>query len=127
MDDKKFMTCLNCIDGRAQLPVIQWIRKSYDIDYVDMITEPGMNGLLAAENSDIERILRITDVSLKRSKSNTVFIVGHYDCLGNSVEDETHKKHICTAAQRLKNLKPFCQILGLWLSKEWLVEKIIEL
>jgi len=127
MDDKKFTTCLNCIDGRVQLPVIQWIKENYDIDYVDMITEVGMDGILAAENSDIERILRTIDVSLKRSKTNTVFVVGHYDCLGNPVDEKTHKKQICTAAQKLKYLKPFCQIIGLWISDKWLVERIIEL
>ena len=62
MDDKKFITCLNCVDGRVQLPVIQWIKENYNIDYVDMITEAGMDGILAAENSDLERISHIINV-----------------------------------------------------------------
>jgi len=39
--------CLNCIDGRVQLPVIEWIKQNYGVDHVDMITEPGMDGFLA--------------------------------------------------------------------------------
>ncbi|MBI4243854.1 MAG: hypothetical protein HY606_07170 [Planctomycetes bacterium] len=35
MRDKKFVTCLNCMDGRTQLPVIQWIEKNYRADYVE--------------------------------------------------------------------------------------------
>lgn len=36
----KFATAINCIDGRTQLPVIEWARKKYGVDYVDMITKP---------------------------------------------------------------------------------------
>ena len=39
--------CLNCIDGRVQVPVIDWIKDKFKVDHVDMITEPGMDGLLA--------------------------------------------------------------------------------
>jgi len=42
MKAANFGVCLNCIDGRLQLPVIEWIQENYDIDYVDMVTEPGM-------------------------------------------------------------------------------------
>lgn len=124
---KKFATCLNCVDGRVQLPVIQWIKKNYAVDYVDMITEAGMDGFIADKNSDIQRISRTVDVSLKRSKTNTIFIAGHCECLGNPVDDETHKRQICMAAQRLKELRPACQVKGLWISNEWLVEQIVEL
>lgn len=51
----KYVTCLNCIDGRAQLPVIQWITLNYQVDYVDMVTEPGMDGILADEHSDLKK------------------------------------------------------------------------
>lgn len=40
--ESKFATCLNCIDGRVQIPVINWITDNYEIDYVDMVTEAGM-------------------------------------------------------------------------------------
>ena len=53
-----FATCLNCMDGRAQLPVINWIMENYDIKYVDMITEAGINGFLADEYLDISEILK---------------------------------------------------------------------
>jgi hypothetical protein len=36
-----FVTAINCIDGRTQLPVINFAQKKYGIDYVDMVTEPG--------------------------------------------------------------------------------------
>ena len=49
--NKKFATAINCMDGRAQEPVIEYMKKSYGVDYVDMITEPGPNRILA-ENKE---------------------------------------------------------------------------
>jgi len=55
----KFATCLNCMDGRVQLPVIHWIKENYGVDYVDMITEAGMDGALASENyKDMHSLLK---------------------------------------------------------------------
>jgi hypothetical protein len=50
---REFVTTLNCIDGRVQLPVIRWIMAYYEVKYTDMITAPGMDGILADKNSDI--------------------------------------------------------------------------
>ncbi len=124
-----FTTCLNCMDGRVQLPVIQWIKENYSTDYVDMITDAGMDGVLAGENhKDIKSILKKIDISLKRPNLhlNIIFVAGHHDCLGNPVDDETHKRQISIAAEKLKNLRPSAQIIGLWVSDEWKVEKITE-
>ena len=47
----KFATAINCMDGRTQIPVIEWLKKEYGVDYVNMINEPGPNKILA-ENRD---------------------------------------------------------------------------
>ncbi len=41
MASDKFGTVINCIDSRTQLPVSNWIKENYSVDYVDTITEPG--------------------------------------------------------------------------------------
>lgn len=120
-----FATCLNCIDGRVQLPVIHWIKENYDVDYVDMITEAGMDGVLTEENySNMEHIMNKIDISLTKHNSNIIFVAGHYDCAGNPVNDETHKQHIHTAVKKIKILTSVDRVVGLWISKEWNVEKI---
>ena len=122
----KFATCLNCMDGRVQEPVISWIKDNYKIDFVDMITEAGMDGYLSDSSSDISRIQKKMSISLKRAGSiNTVFIVGHYDCLGNPVDDKTHKEQIKAAVEKIKILKPKAEVVGLWVSDKWMVEKIV--
>ena len=35
------------MDGRVQLPVIQWIKENYRVDFVDVITEAGMDSVLS--------------------------------------------------------------------------------
>ncbi|MCG2725056.1 MAG: hypothetical protein L6420_02155 [Elusimicrobia bacterium] len=122
----KFATCLNCMDGRVQLPVISWIKNNYKVDFVDMITEAGMNGFLADSNNDISDILKKTDVSLARAGSmNIIFIVGHHNCLGNPVEEKKHKEQVNIAVEKIKTSKPKANVIGLWVSDEWKVEKII--
>ena len=63
-----FATCLNCIDGRVQLPAINWITEKYNVKYVDMITKARMNGFLADTNADINEILKNVKI-LKNSQN----------------------------------------------------------
>jgi len=113
------------MDGRVQLPVIHWIKENCGVDYVDMITDAGMDGVLAGEDcKDMDNLLKKIEISLKKHNSNIVFVVGHHDCGGNPVDDETHKKQIRIAVEKVKSWKHSIHIIGLWVSNEWTVEKI---
>ena len=48
----KFATSVSCMDGRIQIPLINWIKENFSVDYVDTITEPGIDKLVA-DNTDI--------------------------------------------------------------------------
>jgi len=120
--NKEFVTCLNCIDGRVQLPVIHWIMATYDINYVDMITAPGMDGILANKNNDIGDILEKIKVSKEVHSTKHIFIVGHHDCLGNPVKTETHKKQIIDAVNRIKELNSSCNVIGLWVDSKSMIQ-----
>ncbi|NYB53012.1 MAG: hypothetical protein HVN35_10715 [Methanobacteriaceae archaeon] len=122
----KFATCLNCIDGRVQIPVINWITQNYEIDYVDMVTEAGMDGLLADNSFNPVHVLRKLAISIGNHNSNTIFIVGHYDCAANQVSEDVHKLHIKKAVQRIKNYTLSCKIVGLWISENFEVEKVCQ-
>lgn len=122
--EPKYVTCLNCIDGRAQLPVIQWITDNYQVDFVDMITEPGMDGVLADKNSNLDDILRKLDISREAHKTSEIFVVGHFDCAANPVDPQTHNTHIKLAVQCVKNLRPQCEVIGLWVDNQHSVKLI---
>lgn len=114
-------TCLNCMDGRVQQPVLRWIRKNYKIDFVDIITEAGMDGVLAKQKN-ISEIIRSVKISIDINKSSKIFIVGHYDCRGNAASNKTHKMHIDKAVRRLRKHLPDIDITGLWVNNHWRVE-----
>ena len=121
METETRATCLNCMDGRVQVPVQTWIKANYPVDFVDVITEAGMDGVLAKQE-DISEILRSIKVSVNINRSTRLFVVGHYDCRGNPEDDDSHHKEIIQAVKRLKPLWPGQEVLGLWVNDQWQVE-----
>ncbi len=116
-------TCLNCMDGRVQLPVLQWIKASYPVDFVDVITEAGMDAVLSGQ-ADISEILRSIAISVNLNKSTRLFVVGHNDCRGNPVEEKIHRQQIRDSVERLKSYWPNQEIVGLWVNASWSVEVV---
>ena len=111
------------MDGRVQLPVLNWIRSNYPVDFVDVITEAGMDGVLATQEN-IDEVLRSIKVSVNINKSTRLFVVGHYDCRGNAVAQETHHQQIIDSVKRLKPFWPSHEIVGLWVNDKWQVEVV---
>jgi hypothetical protein len=88
MMDFRFGTAINCIDGRTQEPVIDFMKQKYDIDGVDMVTFPGVDGVISnGENSDkIVFIRNAVSLSIEKHHSRIIAVVGHFDCAGNFLE-----------------------------------------
>ena len=119
------MTCLNCMDGRVQLPVLTWIKSNYPVDFGDVITEAGIDGVLARQD-DIGEIFRSIAISVNINKSTRLFIVGHFDCRGNPVDQQIHQVQVREAVRRLKPYWPRQEISGLWINNTWNVELIVD-
>jgi len=95
MKGKKFATALNCMDGRVQEPVSKFMKRKYKINFVDMITEPGMDKVLAeGDNKKLEEIKKKIEISVKKHGSKIVAIVSHADCAGNPVREKEHLNQI---------------------------------
>ena len=58
MRDNRFATATNCIDGRVQQPVLNWLKRSCSVSYVDTITEPGVDRIFSETNMDIIQQLK---------------------------------------------------------------------
>lgn len=116
-------TCLNCMDGRVQLPVLGWIKENYEVDFVDVITEAGMDGVMAGQE-DISEILRSIAISMNVNKSTRIFVVGHHDCRGNPVGRDEHLRQIRAAAVRIQGHWPDHPVTGLWVNDAWQVEVV---
>ncbi|MCD6163626.1 MAG: hypothetical protein J7K40_14590 [candidate division Zixibacteria bacterium] len=122
----KFATCLNCMDGRVQLPAINWLMKEYSAEYVDMITEAGMDGYLVKNEKLPEGFIYKLNISAEKHGSKHIFIVGHYDCGGHPVDEKTHREHVHISVDKIKSIMPDSKVIGLWINEKWAVEKIVE-
>lgn len=109
------------MDGRVQLPIIEYIRNKYGVDHVDIITEPGPNKMLA-ENKDAERISAIkqrVDISVNKHNSKLIAISGHHDCAGNPLDKEAQVKHIKEAIKLIDSWGYKVKTIGLWIDENW--------
>ncbi len=114
------------MDGRVQIPVIEYMLDNYHTDYVDVITEAGPN-LILAENYDnllSESIRRRIEISVEKHKSGLVAVVGHYDCAGNPSAKEEQLVQLRKAINNLAVSFPSTEFLALWVDENWQVHKI---
>jgi hypothetical protein len=120
-----FGTAINCMDGRAQEPVIAYLKQKYQLDYVDMITEAGADGALALDNYPLREAIRNrASISVTKHHSGLIAVVGHSDCAGNPVDAATHIDHIRQAVERVRSWGFPVQVVGLWLDEQWQVQPV---
>ena len=121
-----FCTAINCMDGRTQLPVNDFLRNKFSVDYVDTITEAGPVRILAEEQDSFltESILKRNDISIHKHKSIAIAIVAHYDCTGNPVDKDRQLIQLESATRFIKEKYPEIEILGLWINSDWKTEQI---
>jgi carbonic anhydrase len=122
-----FTTAINCMDGRVQDPVSRWLKDNTGARYVDMITEPGADKLMADGSlSQREAIRAKVMISVNAHQSRTVAVVGHHDCAGNPVARDEHLKHIRKAMVTATSWNLGVRVLGLWVNEKWEVEPLPE-
>jgi hypothetical protein len=126
MSDGRFAAVINCMDGRTQLPVIEWMKREHGVDYIDSITEPGPVRILA-EGTDadtLESIRRRLTISVTRHGTSRVAIVAHTDCAGNPVDKQTQLSQLRLAAAMVLSWGMDVQVDMLWLGEGWCVERV---
>jgi hypothetical protein len=122
---KRFGTALNCIDGRTQIPVIKWLKENFGVDYVDLITEPGMDKALSqGQWVENERLREKVIVSITAHNSNVVAVVGHYDCAANPVSDCKHFQDIVASTHIVKSWGLPVTVVGLLVDEFWCVHVV---
>lgn len=114
------------MDGRTQIAVNEWLRQRYDADFVDTITEPGPDKVLA-ELDDTRTVASIRHrlaISVEKHGSRVVAIVGHHDCAGNPVDRAEHLRQLAAAAETVKTWGFPVTVVRLWLGEDWRVEPL---
>ena len=127
-NNKTFACAINCMDGRVQDAVKNYMKKNYSVDYVDMITEPGPNKILASpEFSEglVKNIKKRVDISVNHHGSKVIAIIGHFGCAGNPAEKEEQIEHLKKAKETVKLFGFDAEIILLWVDGDWqTVEKV---
>ena len=123
----QFCTVVNCMDGRVQLPVISFLQKRFNAEYVDSITEAGPNRILAEEApfGNLESIYRRLDISVFKHGSVGIAVAGHYDCAGNPEPKDVQNDHVRKALKLLKRKYEKIEIIGLWVDEHWTVHEVV--
>ena len=126
MSHGKFGTAINCMDGRVQLPVINWMKEQFHLDYVDMITEPGADKAVGGGWFElVEEIRKKALISVNAHGSRIIVIAGHDDCAGNPVTPEKHKSQLHDAVRTIKSWNlPLEKVAAIWINKDWHIEVV---
>lgn len=125
LSGQKFATAINCIDGRVQQPVFNWMDLHCQVQYVDMITEPGADRILVdGSSSQIVAVRQKVDLSVQQHQSQAIAIVGHHDCLGNPVSHEEHLEYIRKSVRVITSWEYWVRIIGLYVN-EWSAVDVI--
>lgn len=120
-----FAAAINCMDGRVQSPVADWVKINFGVRYVDMVTEAGPDGILAHGPTQlIEHIRQRVLVSTGPHGSRAVVIAGHSGCAGNAVSDEQHRADVRAAMRTLATWSLPVQLVGLFVNEFGAVEVI---
>jgi carbonic anhydrase len=115
------------MDGRVQLPVIQYLQQRFDVRYVDSITEAGPTLVLAKRNSAalVQGILGRLKTSIDKHNSVGIAIVGHHDCAGNPAQYDAQLAHIRDSVQFLRSQYEDAKVIGLWVDGDWQVHEVV--
>jgi hypothetical protein len=121
-----FCTTINCMDGRTQLPVIEYLMKRCNVEYVDSVTEAGPVRWLAEHQDSPETaaILRRVRISTEKHGSRVVALVTHHDCAGNPVPKDRQMKQLEVALSFLRDKLPDIEVVGLWVTDSWQVQEV---
>lgn len=122
----KFFTAINCMDGRVQLPVIEYLKNKFNVGYVDLITEPGPNKIIAdgTDRKLIESIFSRIKISVEKHGSKHIAIIGHHDCAGNPAGEEEQRLHTQKAVDVVKERLKDIEVIGLWVDESWNIQDL---
>ncbi|MGA1873495.1 MAG: carbonic anhydrase [Thermoplasmatota archaeon] len=127
MAEGSFATAINCMDGRTQIPVNEWMKQKFGVDYVDTITEPGPNGALAkGKDPLVSTIKERVMISVNGHGSGVIALVGHHDCAGNPGPREMQDDHVIKGLEVIRSWELPVRLLGLWVGDAWKVEVIFD-
>src|SRR5690242_12080622 len=130
MMEFKFGTAINCIDGRTQEVVIDHIKRNYGVNAVDLVTYPGVDGILSSAKQGkssediIAPIRNAVSISIEKHGSNVIAVVGHHDCAGNPGDREHHYAGIRNAMSEVSSWNFPGRVVGFYVNDKLEMEEV---
>ncbi len=122
-----FVTAINCIDGRVQRPVTDWLKIAGHADYVDMVTEPGPEKALTSGDAVLEQAIRAkVEISVNAHGSRVVACAAHFDCAGNPVSDAEHARQVRASVDVIAHWGLAVRVIGLWVTENGYIEVLAD-
>jgi len=126
MKEISFAAAVNCIDGRVQVPVIEYLKRAFNVDYVDMITEPGVCGVLAENRREdvVAALKHKIELSIRRHGSRVVAVVGHHDCAACAKNREEQEIFLLAAGDTVRAWNLGTPVMLLWVGEDGIVSEV---
>jgi hypothetical protein len=125
--EMSFGTVINCIDGRVQIPVLEYLRTHFSQEYFDACDDAGPLKTLT-DRKDRCRLNSLKEqirVSLEVHGSRLIAVVGHHDSAGNPLPGEEQEVQICRALKYLRAaFGKDIMYLGLYVDDQWMVREV---
>ena len=103
------------------------MRERFGVDYVDTITEPGPNGIMARNDEELVGSIRNRVlISVNGHGSRVIALIGHHDCAGNPGPKEMQVDHVMKGLEVIRKWELPVRILGLWVGEDWKVEVLFD-
>ncbi|MDX1469465.1 MAG: carbonic anhydrase [Acidimicrobiia bacterium] len=120
----EFATVLNCMDGRVQRQVADYLANSFEARYIDTITTAGTVRHLATDTDQTITLLANLAVSLDKHGSSQIAVVAHHDCAGNPIADNAQIEQLGEAIGRIRDNYPELEVIALWVDTNWAIERV---
>lgn len=123
----KFGCVVNCIDGRVQLPVAEWIKFHAAVQYVDVITEPGADGVIASGQTEgVKSIYSRLSTAIRAHNPGIVAVTGHFDCIANPTSPAEHVEHIKRSTEVISSWVTGVRITGLYVNEYGTIDVVYD-
>ena len=126
----KFGTVINCTDGRVQYPVMDYLKKHFDIEFFDSANEAGPLRTLTMKN-DKCRLITLKEqirTSLEDHGSKFIALVGHHDCNDNPGDRAFQENQLDESLDYLqRSFGTTITYVGLYVNEKWEVEEYTRL
>ncbi len=124
--DSTHGTLVNCIDGTVQLSAIDFAKKTWNVKWVDVITDAAPEKILS-EAQDREQVDHIHDnirVSLSNQQTKRLAVVSHSGCDINKVSDDRKIEMLRRAVDHLRSKYADADVMGIWVDGEGILSPL---